>query len=54
MSFKPSSSNTIQLNLPGLKGYEMRLSDGLLACDLIINVDNVCMMGNTFDECKGA
>jgi hypothetical protein len=52
----------IRLNLPGSNNYtpslpwvsKIRLSDASLACDLIIYVDDVRTMGNTFDECKAA
>jgi hypothetical protein len=54
--------DVIQLNLPGSKGYtpshpwvcKLRVSNGLLACHLIIYVDDVRTMGNTFDKCTAA
>ena len=52
----------IVLNLPGSPAYDpskawvfkWRVRDGLLACDLIIYVDDVRTMGNSFVECKAA
>ena len=52
----------IKLNLPGSPDYDpsapwvckIRFGDGLLACDLIIYVDDVRTMGNTFEECRQA
>jgi len=52
----------VRLNLPGAKDYDpcqpwvskLCLSDNAIACDLVIYVDNMRMMGNSFAECKEA
>ena len=54
--------DVVVLNLPGAPGYnpsrswvfKLRLHDDQLACDLIIYVDDVRTMGNTFVDCKAA
>jgi hypothetical protein len=52
----------IQLNLPGSQAYDPSLpwvsklwaTDGKIACDLIIYVDDVRTMGGSFQECRAA